>query len=252
LFNVCGVRLSPAKSRVFFGESLQFNALVVTDEDPSLRWSVNDVAGGNGSTGTLTSGGLYTAPNVAGTFSVRAELAADTDFYAEAQVTVRDPAEMGELRAPFLSFRRGFLNGPRVIGSTIAVRRGDTDFPGSGRAALVSVSYGSSNGQAAASGSVSATKGPYVASVAPALVTHGNTVTLNIVGANLWGASAVRFVSPANTAATGLTLTNIVVNAEGTSLTATLAVANTTSAGQYVLVVITPAGDSGGIPLQID
>ena len=49
-----------------------------------------------------------------------------------------------------------------------------------------------------------------------------------------------------------LTVTNIVVNAEGTSLTATLAVASTAATGQYVLIVITPVGDSGGNPIQID
>ena len=251
-FNVRGVRLSPAAARVFFGEAVQFTASVVTDEDPALTWGVNDIAGGDSSFGTVSPGGLYAAPSVAGTFIVRATLASDTDFYAEAQVAVRDPDDAGELRAPPVSVRRGFLNGSRVIGSIIAVRRGNADGVGSAHSAPASVGYGGRDGQTAASGSVSATKGPYVASVAPATVTTGTDVTLTITGMNLSGASALRFVSPINTAATGLTLTNIVVNADGTSLTATLAVASTAATGQYVFVVITPAGDSGGNPIRID
>ena len=251
-FKVRGVRLSPATSRVLFGETVQFTASVVADGDPSLTWSVNDLAGGNGSTGTISSGGLYTAPAVAGTFTVQAALASDTDFYAEAQVAVRDPADIGELRASALSVRRGLSNGARLSGNTVSVRRGNADGVNVARSALTSVSYGGPEGQTTAAGSISATKGPYVESVAPAAVGRGAVVTLTLVGANLSGAGAMQFINQSGAPATGLTVTFVTVNAEGTVLTATLSVSGTASTGQYVLLVFTPAGDSGGNLVQIN
>lgn len=251
-FTVRGVRLSPTAPRVFFGESVQFNASVVTDGDPTLSWSVNEIAGDNGSTGTVSPGGLYTAPGVTGTFIVRATLASDTDFNAEAQVAVRDPADMGELRAPALSVKRGLSNGTRLLGNTVSVRHGNADGAGIARSALTSVSYGGPEGQATVTGSVSATKGPYVESVAPAAVGRGSTVTLTLTGANLADASAIQFVNPSGAPATGLTVTNLGVNSDGTVLTATLTVSSVAAAGQYVLLVNTPAGNSGGNTIQIN
>lgn len=251
-FEVRGVRLSPPAPRVLFGESVRFNASVVTDGDPALTWSVNDLAGGDGASGTVSPGGLYTAPGVAGTFIVRATLASDTDFYAEALVTVRDPAEVGEPRASALSVRRGPANGARLVGNAVSVRHGNAAGISNARSALTSVSYGGPEGPATGAGSVSATKGPYVESVAPAAAGRGSTVTLTLTGANLSGASAIRFINPSGAPATGLTVTNIGVNAEGTVLTATLSVSGTAATGQYVVLVITPAGDFGGNLLQIN
>ncbi|MET0650123.1 MAG: hypothetical protein ABW208_26235, partial [Pyrinomonadaceae bacterium] len=202
--------------------------------------------------GTVSPGGLYTAPGVAGTFIVRATLASDTDFYAEALVTVRDPGDMGEPRAPALSVSRAPSNGVRLVGNTVSVRHGNAAGTSTARSALTSVSYGGPEGQSTVAGSVSATKGPYVESVAPAAVGRGSTVTLTLTGANLSGASAIRLINPSGAPATGLTFTNIGVNAEGTVLTATLSVSGTAATGHYVVLVITPAGDSGGNLIQIN
>lgn len=250
-FTVRGMRLSPTAPRVFFGESVQFNASVYTDGDPALTWSVDDAAGGNGPTGTVSPGGLYTAPGTAGNFVVRATLASDTDFYAETQVAVRDPADTGEPRAPALSVRRGLSSGARLVGNTVSVRHGYADGVGVALSALTSVSYGDPEGQAGTS-SVSAMKGPYIESVAPAAVGRGSTVTLTLTGANLAGVSAIQFINPSGAPATGLSVLNLGTNPEGTVLTATLAVSGAATAGQYVLLVITHAGDSGGNTIQIN
>ena len=249
-FTVRGVRLSPAAPRLFLGASVQFDASVVTDGDPALPWSVDELAGGSGATGTISPGGLYTAPAVAGTFIVRATISSDSNFYAEAQVTVRDPNELWELRASALSVRRGLANGARLVGNTVSVRHGNAE--GVARSSLTSVSYGGPAGQTTAAGSVSATKGPHVGSIAPAAVGRGSTVTLTLTGANLFGASAVRFINPSGAPAAGLTVTDINADVGGTALTATLNISGTAVAGQYVLLVITPAGDSGGNLIQIN
>lgn len=45
-----------------FGSTTQFTATAATGTTPALNWSVNGVPGGAGTTGTITQGGLYTAP----------------------------------------------------------------------------------------------------------------------------------------------------------------------------------------------
>lgn len=108
----------------------------------------------------------------------------------------------------------------------------------------VSVGYGSAEGQAIPSASVSATKGPYVASVSPASAARNTTVTLTITGANLAGASAVRFIRADGTLDATLSVSNISVNADGTALTATLSVPSNALTGQRIVIVVSPTADS--------
>ena len=53
-----------------------------------MNWSVDNVAGGNASTGTITTSGLYTAPSQAGTHTVTAASVANSSMTASATVTV--------------------------------------------------------------------------------------------------------------------------------------------------------------------
>ncbi|HLW51356.1 MAG TPA: hypothetical protein VKW06_00810 [Candidatus Angelobacter sp.] len=46
-----------------FGGTAQFTATAATGTPPTVNWSVNGVAGGSSATGTISAGGLYTAPN---------------------------------------------------------------------------------------------------------------------------------------------------------------------------------------------
>jgi hypothetical protein len=52
----------PASATVPLGQSTDFSAHVASGSVPPVNWSVNGIAGGNGSVGTITSSGLYTAP----------------------------------------------------------------------------------------------------------------------------------------------------------------------------------------------
>ncbi len=58
--------LSPANAELTVGESQQLTA------SASVTWSVDGVAGGNASVGTITSAGLYTAPGGPGTHTITA------------------------------------------------------------------------------------------------------------------------------------------------------------------------------------
>ncbi len=56
--------VSPTSALLASGESVQFTATTNEPEAAEVRWSVNGVAGGNSTAGTITPAGLYTAPAV--------------------------------------------------------------------------------------------------------------------------------------------------------------------------------------------
>jgi hypothetical protein len=58
------VTVSPASASVFLGQSQTFTAAVTGTTDTSVRWAVNGITGGNSTIGTITSGGVYTAPQI--------------------------------------------------------------------------------------------------------------------------------------------------------------------------------------------
>ena len=133
------------------------------------------------------------------------------------------------------------INTARAAGTSVQYGFGGQSPPMS---KSVSVGYGSAEAQAIPSASVSATTGPYVASVSPATAARNTTVTLTITGANLAGVNAVRFIKSDGSLDTTLTISNISVNGDGTVLTATLSVASNALTGQRVVIVVSPAANS--------
>jgi hypothetical protein len=57
------VSISPTSARVALGTTQQFTANVVGATNSAVSWQVNGVVGGNGTVGTVSSTGLYTAPS---------------------------------------------------------------------------------------------------------------------------------------------------------------------------------------------
>lgn len=91
------VTISPTTATVALGATVQFNAVVTGDDDTSVTWSVNDVAGGNSTVGTVSTQGLYTAPSNAlnsSSVSVTATSVADTEKSASATVTINSGAKV--------------------------------------------------------------------------------------------------------------------------------------------------------------
>lgn len=72
---------SPAATRQ--GSTIQFSSVVKNTTNPNVNWSVIHGAGG-----TITAGGLYTAPAHAGTYQVMATSQADLTKFVIANVTV--------------------------------------------------------------------------------------------------------------------------------------------------------------------
>lgn len=83
------VAVSPASVTVNAGMSQQFTANVNYGANTAVTWSVVNSTGTVVTTsGTVTSGGFYSAPTTPGTYYVRATSAADTSKWAQSTVTV--------------------------------------------------------------------------------------------------------------------------------------------------------------------
>jgi len=85
------VSVKPARAGlVATTQTQQFSATVTGTTQTGVTWSVDGVAGGNSTVGTITTGGLYTAPAGPGTHTVAATSVADTSKSAAASVAVTD------------------------------------------------------------------------------------------------------------------------------------------------------------------
>jgi sugar lactone lactonase YvrE len=85
------VTISPSTASVQTTATQQFTATVVGTSNKAVTWSVNNVAGGNSTVGTISSVGLYTAPASLpspSTVTITATSAADTAKSASATVTL--------------------------------------------------------------------------------------------------------------------------------------------------------------------
>lgn len=85
------VSVSPPSATIQTGSTLQFSASVTNTSNTAVTWQVNGTAGGSSSAGTITSGGLYTAPASVpnpDSVTVTAVSQADTSASGSATVTI--------------------------------------------------------------------------------------------------------------------------------------------------------------------
>jgi len=88
------VKVSPATPQIRDGGSQQFSAAVNGSSNTAVTWSVNGVAGGNSSSGTISATGIYTAPaNLPNpnTVKVTATSVADSRAFDSATATLEYP-----------------------------------------------------------------------------------------------------------------------------------------------------------------
>lgn len=93
-------------------------------------------------------------------------------------------------------------------------------------------------------GPVSVTNGPNIASASPATLSRNTTVTLTINGANLNGATTIRFIDSNGAIDSSVVSSNLNASADGTSLTATVTVSSGAALGVRVIVVSSTASRS--------
>ena len=253
--------------------STQFAATVSGTPTSVVTWSVNGVAGGTATVGTISTDGFYTAPNLSGSnpiqYIVRATSVDDSDLFDESVVNVIPFGAGYQFRSAGLSVRYGTPpnssptyikgavsvrygtppnNSPAYINGAVSVRYGTpansspTYING-----VVSVRYGTppNNSPAFVTGAVSATRGPVLNSLAPATISRGTSVTLTISGVALNGANAISLFNQNNgSPGGGITISNISVNGSGTSLTCTITIAGNAAVGGYIVVVTTSSAST--------
>ncbi|WP_306589643.1 right-handed parallel beta-helix repeat-containing protein [Geothrix sp. 21YS21S-4] len=89
-----GVALNPASASLLAGSTASFTATVTGASSAGVAWTVDGIAGGNATTGTISGTGstvTYTAPAAAGTHTLKATSAADATKSATATITVQAP-----------------------------------------------------------------------------------------------------------------------------------------------------------------
>jgi fibronectin type 3 domain-containing protein len=84
-----GLLVTPRQATRTPGQTQQFTASIPGGGSPSVTWSVDGTTGGSSTVGTITSGGLYTAPAASGTHVVRATTV-DQSLSAAATAFVSD------------------------------------------------------------------------------------------------------------------------------------------------------------------
>ncbi|HET9402010.1 MAG TPA: hypothetical protein VFO34_13765 [Candidatus Acidoferrales bacterium] len=84
------VSLSPPGGAVLLGSTMQFSATVTNATNSAVAWSVDGVAGGNAGNGTISSAGMYSAPQVLPPSSetIAATSVSDPTKSASASITV--------------------------------------------------------------------------------------------------------------------------------------------------------------------
>ncbi len=82
------VAISPTNAVIGSGATQQFTASVQGESTASFAWAVDGVSGGNATVGTITSGGLYTAPPVSGGHSITATVTADSSATTSSPVSI--------------------------------------------------------------------------------------------------------------------------------------------------------------------
>jgi len=112
--------ISPTQATVQAGLSQQFSAVVNGTANTGVTWLVNGAAGGNQTVGTMSSSGLYAAPQVAPAtpVTVTARSVADTTSSAASTVTVVPPAPPIEVS---ISPNRASLSGNQTQQFTATV-----------------------------------------------------------------------------------------------------------------------------------
>lgn len=88
--NTISVSVSPSTATVVIGHATQFSATVKNSSNTNVQWTVNGIAGGNSTVGTILVSGAYTAPGrvPSAPISVSAVSAADATKSASASVNV--------------------------------------------------------------------------------------------------------------------------------------------------------------------
>lgn len=114
------VSVNPASGSVQVAHTLQFTAAVTGTANQSVTWAVNGITGGNSGVGTISTSGLFTAPNsvpAPSTVTVSAVSAVDSSKSGSAGLQIvppPSPAGTWSRIAPFGGIIRNLAVDPRA------------------------------------------------------------------------------------------------------------------------------------------
>lgn len=209
-FTVGGVlAVSPSTATLFVSGSQAFAATEGGTPTTAVTWSVNGVTGGAAVVGTITTGGVYTAP---------AQLPADTTV----QITA---TQQGDRMS---SASASALVRVRPIGALLSP--------------AVSIKVADSPVRVIKSADVALTRAPVITGISPNQAARGTTVTLTLTGVGFTGATAsdLKFLL-ADVIDTNFQVNSLTVQSGGTSATAQVTIAGSAALGDRV-VQITASG----------
>lgn len=253
-FAIAGMRVVPSFAAIKFSESVQFTADVLPSSlDQTVQWSVEDINGGNAKVGTISAAGVYAAPNTRfSSLTIRATSIADRARFAEGHVRVSDPHDVQSVFAAAVSVQRGDSPRPTPLARPVTVRYNAVTALQTAFSLPISVQYQNRSGAYTAQTAVTSTMGPYIQTVTPFSLSRGTAITIAISGVGLTGATALRFITASGAIDTALTVSNISVSGDGSSLTATINLSASAALGSRVVIIATPTGDSVGAGLGIN
>lgn len=268
---VARVIVSPAVAEIVPGENVDFSATVVGTPNQAVTWAVNGIVGGNAAIGTIDATGLYQSPSIDTglTVTINATSQLDTAVTSSATVRILNPNFSSEVHSNAVSVGVGTTSNTVLFALPVSIQKGAPLGIGSRpvsvlegslisiQSSALSVALGETlsistkpvsldfgvllpiTGQ-----SVSTTTGPVIANISPGTFTRGTTVAVTITGQNLNGTTKVSFNRTNATLEPNISVSNLAVSSDGTSLTFTAVVAAGAQAGNDAVYVTTPNGQS--------
>ena len=232
VFRVLGeLTVTPSTASVFVNRTQQFQALEAGTATTNVRWAVNDLPGGDATVGTVSADGLYSAPSIApnpSTVRVTAIHKDDSTLTASATVPIMPP------QPAFIAARAVSVG----VAEARTVNQNVT--------ALVSIAVAESRAAFAAAAPTAVAVAPVVTAVTPATGARGATFTLTLSGSGFGGATAVAFLRN-NATDPAITVSNLVVSADGTQATVDIAIDASAPLGARVVRITTPGGSSTAV-----
>jgi YD repeat-containing protein len=234
-FTVIGLlTISPPGEVVIVGGSRQFRAADSVNPGAVFAWSVNGIAGGSLTVGTVTSAGLYTAPASVPTPPAVILTAVEngvTGASASAQALIVGTP------LPAMASARSVSALPQAASSSPATSSAS---PVSAR---VQAAASPATAIAPAAG-VAVSLEPFISRASPTSASPGSAdLAVTLVGSGFSGATGVTFLRN-GVADNTITATNLIVDAGGTRATVTISVAAGASAGGRVIRVTVPGRTS--------
>ncbi len=235
--------VTPPTGTVWVNGTLQFQATEGGTPTTAVTWAVNGITGGGPVVGTISTGGLYTAPVNApqdSTVTITATQVEDRSSTASATATVLK-ANIDAARATNVS--AGFADAGTVnqnLTATVSAALGDpaTTFAISSN---VSAALAESPATLQASPGVTSSWEPVITSVTPASGARGATsVSISLTGVGLAAATQLSFLAKVGSswvADTNITVTDLTAMGDGTLATATISVGSSAVLGGHVVQI---------------